>query len=436
MLPRVVAAPIVDASEKLRLVLDYVPCEVCLSQASHDQEVLCSLCARLHRQVGIRVTRKTSVIVERPEPPAPVIIPAASEAPPDDAPPAPVPIAPTTAVEVVLHGEKRKARRDTAAIEVVVEPWEEPSAVAAVAAAPLAANVDAPVEDEWDDVASFEPGDEAPFEFTDKPARGEPERAPEPFFAPREEPPAEPAEEPPEDDFIFRPPAADEPAEAAPEPEPEWAPPTEEVPVEREDDAPSPWARPADTDFLQEEAPPAEPEPAPEPEPIQELAPVEEEILDTEIVETTVVEEPAPEPAPPEEILEMEMVEDEPVAAPLPPDDRSSDLFRLRGFGNAHFEALAANRIESITHLAGHDPSDLARRTGIPVETLIPWVQAANLVHEVGVPIDAAIAMVAAGVPGPRGLAEMDEQTIVDRVAAFGGAQLSARDVKRWKRRV
>jgi hypothetical protein len=66
---------------------------------------------------------------------------------------------------------------------------------------------------------------------------------------------------------------------------------------------------------------------------------------------------------------------------------------------------------------------------------LVPWVQVADLVHEVGVPIDAANALVAAGIAGPRGLAAVDAEDAADRVSAFGGLQVSAREINRWKRR-
>ena len=504
--------PAADASLKLRLVLDYVPCEVCLATPTKDQHILCSICARLDRDVGVRATRRTAVIIERPEaPPEPVFIPPApTEEPVDEAPAeafAPEPAAAATPtppvpqgpppVEVHLWDGKRRSEREGRAIEVIIEPYAEhlaapvavPAPVAAAAAVPEpepaaeeasfddsfgvegaaerpprnaeaaeTAAPDEPVaeetedEDEWDDLASFEAPDDG-FAY-EPPAR---EERPEPARAPEE----------PQDDFVFRPPQTQEEPEPArvEDDDAAWAP-AEEVPVEPEDESRSPWARPEETDFLAEEAAEAEARQQQEPEPEQpEAAPLEsddDDIIETEIVEMEVIEdEPEPEPqrapepqaaAPPAEedddiieteIVEMEIIEDEPEAPPAAapaaataaahPD---SDLYRLRGFDDTHFTALESERIVSLSHLSGHDANDLARRTGLAADHLVPWVQVADLVHEVGVPIDAAVAMVAAGVPGPRGLAEMDEQAIVDRVQAFGGASVSTRDVKRWKRRV
>lgn len=146
-----------------------------------------------------------------------------------------------------------------------------------------------------------------------------------------------------------------------------------------------------------------------------EVLPEEEEILEAQIVEE-------------EEVVPAEVLgEEEPAPA--------SDLHRLRGFSRAHEEALGAIGIDSLASLAGHDPHELASRSGLTAEALTPWVQVADLVQDVGVPIDSANALVAAGIAGPRGLREMTEEDVLDRVEAFGGVRLSGRDVKRWKRR-
>ncbi|HET6403157.1 MAG TPA: hypothetical protein VFH78_00800, partial [Candidatus Thermoplasmatota archaeon] len=77
-----------DAGTKLRLVLDYLPCEACLAQPVDDQELLCSICARLDRQVAVRVGTRTTILLEKPSPPpAPVVIPPAPVE--EQAPPAP-----------------------------------------------------------------------------------------------------------------------------------------------------------------------------------------------------------------------------------------------------------------------------------------------------------------------------------------------------------
>ena len=172
----------------------------------------------------------------------------------------------------------------------------------------------------------------------------------------------------------------------------------------------------------------------------------EEEILEMEVVPDE----------PEEEILEMEIVpDDEPEpSVPLraeaearagadaeadaeasPAAPATGDLHRLRGFDAAAGEALARARITEIAHLSGHDAGELSERTGIPLARLQAWVQVADLVHEVGVPVEPASALVAAGVAGPKGLRDADADEVADRVAAFGGYRVDARDIKRWKRR-
>jgi predicted flap endonuclease-1-like 5' DNA nuclease len=186
----------------------------------------------------------------------------------------------------------------------------------------------------------------------------------------------------------------------------------EEVPVEPlvEEEPASPWAPPEEI-FADE--PPPEPQPQP----------VEEEVVEMEVL-------------PDEEILEATIVEDEPIEAEvLGEETGETDLRRLRGVGPAEEQALRDAGVDGLASLAGHDPHDLASRTGLAADALASWLHVANLVQEVGVPIDSAVALVAAGVEGPRGLRDLDEQEILDRVEARGGLRLSGRDVKRWKRR-
>lgn len=463
------AGELPEAATKLRMVLDYLPCEACLSQPTKDQEVLCSICRRVDRQVAIRVATRTTVILERPsEPPAPVVIPAAEAAPAEAAPAAPVePPAPPAPLPVrVLFADEPRER--TPGIEVIVEPLtpSEPKGglfarrrsvpEAAPVAAPAAveeARAPEPVaaaepeaEPQWDDVVSYTPSDdlfgtagrpamaarerpeEEPFEFTRRAPREEP--APAPF----DEALARPAEEAPQDDFVFRPPSRDE--EPAVEEAPELLP-TEEVPVEEEGS--SRWA-PREEVFADEPAPaPAQAEPVEE---VQDFAPVEDEepIQETEIVEMEVI--PDEEPILETEIVEMEILPDEdlveapaPAAAPQAPRPRDSDLWRLRGFDLEAEAGFARVGITAISHLSGHDANELAERARLPPERLVAWIQVADLVQEVGVPIESAVALVAAGVPGPRGLRELDAEDVADRVAAFGGATISTREIKRWKRR-
>lgn len=392
-----------DAATKLRMVLDYLPCEACLAQPVADQDLLCTVCARVDRQVAVRVGTRTSVLIERPSSPeASVVIPPAA--------PTPEPVA---AREVVVRMADEPSSERTGTIEVVLEPLAPvapPVLLPPVEAIPPPVVAPVRPEPEFDvsDIVDFVPAREQFFDFTGT-ARAAPEAEPEPEVAAvpevAPEPPVPPAADepaPPQDDFVFRAPPPEEPVYAPPPPHDEVIP-VEEVPLESAPEDQAQWARPP------AEAPMAEPEPSVEEEPILEMEVVEED----------------------DEVVEMEIVEDEPEPAPA----GTGELYRLRGF-DAHAEgALAKAGITEITHLSGHDAGELAARTQLPLARVQPWIQVADLVHEVGVPVDAAIALVAAGVPGPRGLREGDEDEIADRVSAFGGAAIRAADVRRWKRR-
>ncbi|MBI4392366.1 MAG: DUF4332 domain-containing protein [Euryarchaeota archaeon] len=54
--------------EKLRIVLDYVPCDACLRIPCDDQELFCSLCSRITRTVAHKQIVRRKVLVESPEP--------------------------------------------------------------------------------------------------------------------------------------------------------------------------------------------------------------------------------------------------------------------------------------------------------------------------------------------------------------------------------
>lgn len=356
-------ADLPDASVKLRTVLDYLPCEACLAQPVRDQDVLCSICRRLDRQVGVRVSVRRTVLVERPSEPEPVVIP-----PPAPAAPAAQPL------DVVLAGPGEALPEPRPGVaQVVLEPLAPPAP---------------PEEPEpsFDDLVAWEPPGDA-FEYLPPAPAAAAFRAPEPEPVPREE-------------FVFAPPP--------PEPEPEPA---------REPEAVEDWMPTEEAAVQQEEAlwaPPPQEEP---PEPV------------------------AAEAEPVEEILQTEVVEDEPVEMEVLPDDEpaprgDSDLWRLRGFDAAAESALAGAGVTAVSHLAGHDPGELAQRTGLDAARLARWVQVADLNQDAGVPLDSAIALVTAGVAGPRGLREMDAETVVERTRAFGGADVSPAEVKRWKRRV
>ena len=367
-----------DPASKLRTVLDYVPCEACLSQPVAHQELLCSVCRRLDRQVGVRISVATTVITERPSKPEPepVVIP-----PPQPAPEPQAPVVP--AVEIVSADAPPRPRDAPPAIEVVVEPLVE---------APVPVPIPAPAEPEWDDVASFEPAFDDMFE---KVPGGE-----EPRFR-REEAFPEEVPDVPRDDFVFQP-----------------SPPTDEEP-------PAPREEEPVEDWMPAEEAPAQPEPREEPSP---WAPPEETLVNVpvlseeeEIVEPTIVED-EPEP----EIVEMEVVEDEAAGE----EAWRSDLWRLPGFDRDADSALAVANVRELSHLSGHDPNELSSRTSLAADRLAPWIHVADLVQEVGVPLQSALALVAAGIEGPRGLRETDAEAVVERAP-----DVKLGDVKRWKRR-
>lgn len=406
-----------DASTKLRIVLDYVPCEACLAQPVEEQDLLCTICARVDRQVAVRVGTRTTILVERPSPPAaPILIPppaiAALPPPPSAAP-----------RDLVVRFESDPAA-PAGSVEVVVAPLpgDAPAALAPPvppAAAIVAAPIEAEPELDFDDLVSVTAAREEFFDYR-KPAHAPP---PEPVARPVEREP--PAEAPIEDDFVFRPPSAT-PERAPPiEEVVDEMVPVEEVRVEPPAQEPEPWAPPPD--FLADEAPPPEVEDIVE----MELVPEEEEaILEMEVLP----DEPAP--VDEEPIYEMELVPDEPAAQPAPaPIAGVGDLHRLRGMDPAAEAALAGARIVEIAHLSGHDAGELAQRASLSFERVQAWIHVADLVVEVGVPLEAALALVAAGIRGPRGLADADADEVADRASAFGGATVSARDVRRWKRR-
>lgn len=411
-----------DAGTKLRLVLDYLPCEACLAQPVADQDLLCTICARLDRQVAIRVATRTTVLVERPAPaPAPIVIPPAPEtAPaPENAAPAPVPapVARETHVRFVLEEPIERA----GVTEVVVERLETPPSPVPMLLPreePVVSFV-APEPDEpsfdVDDVVTFVAARDEFFDYK--------KGAPAP--PPRREPARVEEAAPPEDDFVFRPPVEEAAPPAKEEPIlSDEVVPSEEVRVEPTQEVEERWAPPAEEawkpapDFLQDEeetpqaAPPVQETPA-------EAAPVEDDVLEMEVI---------PEE---EDVVEMEVMDDE----PAPARASSGDLYRLRGFDASSEGPLARSGITQVVHLSGHDAGELSSRTGLPFARLASWIQVADLVQDVGVPVDAANALVAAGIAGPRGLAEADPEEVADRVAAFGGLQVNASDVRRWKRR-
>lgn len=390
-----------DAATKLRMVLDYLPCEACLAQPVEDQDLLCTVCARLDRQIAVRVGTRTSVLIERPSPPEEaVVIPPAPVAPAEPAGPP---------REIVVRMSDEPSPEKPGTIEVVLEPLvalapAEPVPAPLVGAAEPAPALEPEPEFDVSDLVDYVPAREQFFDFIGTaPAAAPLEVEPEPVPEPQPEPavaPIEPAQ--PQDDYVFRAPPPEEPEYAPPPPQDE-AIPVEEVPLEAEAEEQAQWA------------PPTEETPAPQ---------LEEEVIEMEIVEED------------DEVVEMEILDDVAESAIEPPAlTGKGELYRLRGFDAGAEGALAKIGITEITHLSGHDAGELAQRANLPLSRVQPWVQVADLVHEVGVPVDAAIALVAAGVAGPRGLRDGDVDEIADRVAAFGGYSVKAGDVKRWKRR-
>lgn len=410
---------VAPASSKLGIVLDYLPCEACLAQPVAQQDLLCSVCRRLDRQIGVRVAVRTTFLLDRPS---------VAQAEPVIIPPPPAIDVPRVDVRFVPAGERApKFAAQGAPIEVLLEPYAEPIEEAAPLPRDDIPPPPPPVEQEpvfdVDDIVAYEPTSDL-FDFTpaDPAARAvapppEPVREPEapPVFLDESTPVA--GAEMAQDDFVFRPPPPveeKEPPTREAEPIEDWMP-TDEVRVESDDapDASDPWSRPPEDEPVLQEAPQG---PAPEPEPMAEPqdAPLAMELVDEE------------------EVLTTEVIEDEPAPAPEPGE---TDLWRLRGFEREADERFAAAGIRAISHLAGHDPGELSERTGVSPQRVTAWIHVADLTQDVGVPLDAALALVAAGVAGPRGLREADPDDIVERVRAFGGGEVAVKDVKRWKRR-
>ncbi|HVL88331.1 MAG TPA: DUF4332 domain-containing protein [Candidatus Thermoplasmatota archaeon] len=258
------------AAEKLRVVLDYVPCDACLRIPGDEQDLYCAICARLHRTVVQKTVRSRVVLVETelpaPEPVSPVEL-----------------TSPMAAMEP--EAAWRPAPEPAAAIETtrVTEPRPEPAE----------AFIDTIVED------------------------AEPEPAPEKMFPPARKP------EPEGDlsDFV----TIVRPTRSAPEPAPSWEPVAEEASavsdlpdVESDDDFGVAGARdddlvdiPASDPSAWEEVDASEDaesgvplhdefvlEPDPDQPPIEEFEPAEAEPAAVEEVQEFEVEfEPEPEPS-------------------------------------------------------------------------------------------------------------------------------------------
>ncbi|HUR70014.1 MAG TPA: hypothetical protein VM370_12275, partial [Candidatus Thermoplasmatota archaeon] len=339
--------------------------------------------------------------------------------------------------EIVVRFDDELPIERPGTIEVIVAPLLAPAPVVAVPAA--AALIEAPEDDGpvFDDLFEYTKARDEFFDY--RPAAATMRHPPEPHREPELAPIDFPPEPVVEDDFVFRPPPQEPERAFAPRNEPEVRDdiiPEEEVRVESPVAREEPWAPPSD--FLQEERE----EDLPPPVAVEE----EEPIYETELLPEEEVRDLAPAqetwspPVEEEPILEMEIIaDDDPIEAlsqenvPIPTG--TGDLYRLRGFDMNAEIGLAKAKITEIAHLSGHDAGELGQRSGVSSGKLVAWIQVADLVHEVGVPVEAAVALVAAGVAGPRGLRDADPDAVADRATAFGGHAVNARDVRRWKRR-
>jgi hypothetical protein len=97
---------------------------------------------------------------------------------------------------------------------------------------------------------------------------------------------------------------------------------------------------------------------------------------------------------------------------------------------------LAEADVREVAALAGREVEDLAARSRVAPERLASWIQVADLQREAGVPLDAAVSLVEAGVAGPQGLRELAAEEIAARLQWSGGGGIPLGDIRRWKLRV
>ncbi|MHB8586668.1 MAG: helix-hairpin-helix domain-containing protein [Thermoplasmatota archaeon] len=403
------------SADKLRLVLDYVPCDVCLSMPAsswQEQEMYCGICRRMERTVAHKLTVRQTVEVASPMMPEEVVIPPAI--------PTPGPVAANTAPAVAIHfhDEPAEASFEGADVDIVVSPI--------TVAAPSPAVAEPPEEDEFDhfefvraerDISTAAPGPTAAEEIELAPLPAEAEEtdafgmAPE---APTEATSAAQAEVT-SDEFVVPREQPEPLAAATPAPiEDDWAdsvlreepsappaePSTEEVPPPRpppDEPWPEPGPEPGPGEPFpepDEERPAETPSPSAEPEPEEvETANVEdvEEVEPVEEVESETVEEIPPgaattEASPPEEAqveeVQAETVEDaepEPAIelAPAPKAESNPEnepVTSLDRVGTRYERRLADEGIRTVGDMAKQDAHDLSSRTGIPERFISKWV--------------------------------------------------------------
>ena len=429
--------------DKFRTVLDYLPCEACLEIPVEDQELHCSICRRVSRVVAVRTSREVAVVVEAPA--VPIVLPVPDvEVPP--APAAALVEEPTPVALAAAEGDEEGADVGFASSMQAAEEIDEdidigfertpPAAEPAYAEAEPAIEQEAPIDGK---------------DFTFDPDTLEPE---------------------PEDELLRE---AEAWAEAAAEEEVELQPVTREELEGLRPLEPEPWP---------EEPPPAA---EPTPEALEVLEVVEEQDAqplepDPLEAETSVVPvPPPPEPVETLEVLEVvedeapvepgapegEVWEDEPwpeeVAPPTPVDASGGaeapppledadeawaepasppaeapvedPVSRLSDVGDVYGEKLLAQGVQRVRDLAGRDAKALAKATGIDRKLVDRWVRAADL-HQAGVSIAYAEAVVRAGYDSPRALRKARPDKVardVNRVLSEGAAPLDADTVRAWQ---
>jgi hypothetical protein len=391
------------ATEKLRLVLDYVPCDVCLAIPTatwEDQELLCGVCARLDRTVAHKVSIREVLVVPEPAAPeevtiAPVAAEAAASSIPEPEPearfePSALPVAPSLPPlpSTFTHFEDESADASPAArYDITVVAWsEEPPALAA--APPMDEPVPAPAATEVS-IAEREPengggeaddlfgvveeADEDLFGVASVAAqdpRADAAPGPNPGAAQAEEAftvPREPATRVSEPTGA---PVDDAWAESIlSEPEPRSQPPEPIPPPQPGPEDPEPWPDPGPGPEPRPE--PEEPYPEPDDErgPAEPPAEAEEDIVevDSDAVEAV--------PAEAESTPGSGKAPENPSPTPVGPGE---DISELDNMSRRYERRLGEEGIRSVGDLAGKNAEELAALTGIPKDFLAAWIDAAN----------------------------------------------------------
>lgn len=473
-------------ARKLRMVLDYLPCEACLHVPGEEQDLYCGLCRRLHRTVVQKSIERRVVLVEEVLPavaaaeplpeetlsePAAVETEIAQAEPAEDemygvAEAAPAEAGAAAGPEeeeggldeflTVVRSPERRGRRGEWTLAVEPEAdiggWEafdlEQEEDLFGVAKPVEGGASG--EEPFEEVSLDEEWKAAGEEFVLEP---EPEAEPlgEPEPAREEEAFAEPE---PEEILEFEP----EPEGLEPEPEPPLGPQTEPLPAEEE-----PLV---DFEPLPEETAEVE-EGAPEPE--QPPEPVELD-LEMEAVEADLAEEGEAcrigdftlfrrerAGVEPEFFFSNELQADaEP--SPLPEGfavkvNPTTGVPRLKqiqagdnpvdeiGIGALYGERLRMAGIDTTSDLLTIDPFRLSEETGISERLLEKWKGLAELISA-GLGKPHAELLVRAGLEGVQPLAETKAGEVLERVSAVASGlevpleeEITLRTVQGWIRK-